>query len=58
MVEHILSDTNEIRKNYFVGVDNYKLIKDLTSSQINISTLTLITSNQNKLLTLIESYTT
>lgn len=58
MVEHILSDTNEIRKNYFVGVDNYKLIKDLTSSQINISTLTLITSNQNKLLNLIESYTT
>ena len=56
IVSHILGDTNEIRKEYLTKSDNYKVIRHLTNSEINISSLRLIFANQNKLIELVNDY--
>lgn len=56
IVNHILNDTNEIRKEYLSKSDNYKMIRHLTNAEINISSLKLIFANQNKLIELVNDY--
>lgn len=56
MVEHILMDTNDIKHEYFKNSDTYILIRHLTNNLINISSIQLISSNQNKLINLLEEY--
>lgn len=56
IVNHILNDTNEIRKEYLDKSDNYKVIRHLTNAEINISSLRLIFANQNKLIELVNDY--
>ncbi|MEI6462603.1 MAG: hypothetical protein WCO33_02960 [bacterium] len=56
MVEHILMDTNDIKQEYFKNSDTYVLIRHLTNNLINISSIELISSNQNKLINLLEEY--
>lgn len=56
IVTHILDDANTIRKEYQAEVNTYKLIRHLTSAQINISSLRLIFANQNKLIELVNDY--
>lgn len=58
IIEHILSDTEEIKKEYAEKSNHYALIRHLTNNQINISSLKLIATNQNKVLELINDYLT
>jgi len=57
IIEHILLDTDEVKKEYLHNADNYHLIRHLTNIQINISSLKLMVANQNKLIDLINDYT-
>lgn len=58
IIEHILDDTNSIRKEYYKGANNYTIIRHLTNNQINISSLNLVVSNQIKLIELVNEYIT
>lgn len=58
IIEHILSDTEEIKKEFLRNSDTYKIIRHLTNNQINISSLKLMVSNQNKLIELINDFMT
>ncbi|MEI6887261.1 MAG: hypothetical protein WCK31_03440, partial [bacterium] len=48
--------TKEIKQEYFKNSDTYVLIRHLTNNLINISSIELISSNQNKLINLLEEY--
>lgn len=56
IINHILHDINEIRKEYADRADNYLVIRHLTNAQLNISTINLIFANQDKLIELVEDY--
>ncbi len=56
IINHILHDINEIRKEYADKADNYKVIRHLTNAQLNISTINLIFANQDKLIELVDDY--
>lgn len=58
IIEHILEDTNHIRREYYKGANNYTIIRHLTNNQINISSLNLVVSNQIKLIELVNEYIT
>lgn len=56
IINHILHDINEIRKEYADRADNYKVIRHLTNAQLNISSINLIFANQDKLIELVNTY--
>lgn len=53
IIEHILEDTESVKKEYNNGEDTYSIIRHLTRNEINISSLKLISANQNKLISLL-----
>ena len=56
IIDHILSDTNTIKDEYYARLSADVLIRHLTNNQINISGLKLILSNQIKFLEYSKQY--
>jgi hypothetical protein len=56
IVDHILEDTEKVKNEYNLNLDSYEIIRHLTRNEINISSLKLISANQNKLIALLEKH--
>jgi hypothetical protein len=56
IIEHILLDVRRIKKEYSNGTDATVVIRHLTNSLINISSLKMIVDNQDKLIEKAEKY--
>jgi hypothetical protein len=56
IIDHILGDTTDIRKEYTSSKNTYSVIRYLTNNLINISALNLLVSNQHKLIESVNDY--
>lgn len=56
IIDHILQDTREVKEEYHNSKDSSLLIRHLTNNLTNITTLTLICDNQDRILDEAEDY--
>lgn len=54
IIDHLLEDTSSIKDEYYTKSDPAMLVRHLTNNLINISTLKLIVSSQNKLINILQ----
>jgi Mg2+ and Co2+ transporter CorA len=56
IIDHILQDTKEVKEEFYSSNDPVSLIRHLTNNLTNITTLTLVFDNQDRLLDKAEEY--